>query len=293
MKKIVYILAAVMLIGCNTATENNNAENQPAKDQEPLIPQASSYFPKERAQVLVVGVFHFNYPGLDEHKTSEEDKVDVLKEPKKSELSELVEYIKKFKPNKIAVEANPGWGATEKLREYKEGMHRDKRGERYQIAMRIAAETNIDTLYEVNSYSMIRELSKKDSITYKMLTEGVNWEYDDPLWDNFKDWLDTEDKLANEVHLKDYIINMNSPEAHQYGYGVYLIGMFKSDDHKGADYLSMWWYNRNLRIFKNIQDITEGPDDRIMIVMGNGHAAILRQLFESSPEYDFIELSEL
>ena len=243
--------------------------------------------------MLVVGVFHFNYPGLDEYKTSEEDQVDVLKEPKRSELTALVEYIQRFQPNKIAIEANPGWNATEKLREYKAGEHRDKRDERYQLAMRIAANTNLDTLYEVNAYSLRSDLGKTDSLTLKKLTSGMSWEYEDPYWDYVDNWLKTDDKLVAKNSLLDYIKYMNAPETHQYGYGIYLLGSFKSGGHAGADNLSLWWYNRNLRMFRNIQDITEGPDDRILVIAGNGHAAIFRQLFESSPEYEFVEFDSL
>jgi pheromone shutdown protein TraB len=57
--------------------------------------------------------------------------------------------------------------------------------------------------------------------------------------------------------------------------------------------LSIWWYNRNLRIFRKLQQITEDAKDRILVVIGNGHAEVLRQLIESSPEYDFIEFADL
>jgi hypothetical protein len=93
--------------------------------------------------------------------------------------------------------------------------------------------------------------------------------------------------------LLDYFRHMNSPESHRYGYGAYLIGDFKLDQHRGADILSVWWYNRNLRIFRNIQRITQGPEDRILVVIGNGHAAVLRQLFEASPEFEFVEFNGL
>jgi hypothetical protein len=39
--------------------------------------------------------------------------------------------------------------------------------------------------------------------------------------------------------------------------------------------------------------MTEAPEDRILVIIGNGHAAILRQLIEMSPQYDFVELSNL
>ena len=77
------------------------------------------------------------------------------------------------------------------------------------------------------------------------------------------------------------------------GLGVYLVGDFKLDNGRGADILSIWWYNRNLRIFRKLQEITENKDDRILMIFGNGHAEILRQLLESSPEYEFIEFDKL
>jgi hypothetical protein len=91
----------------------------------------------------------------------------------------------------------------------------------------------------------------------------------------------------------DFLKHLNSKESHQYGFGVYLVGDFKLDNHRGADILSIWWYNRNLRIFRKLQEITEDKNDRILVIIGNGHAEILRQLIESSPEYEFIEFDSI
>ena len=65
------------------------------------------------------------------------------------------------------------------------------------------------------------------------------------------------------------------------------------DNQRGADILSIYWYNRNLRIFRKLQEITESSKDRILVIFGNGHASILRHLLESSPEYEFIEFNKL
>lgn len=115
------------------------------KPSSPQLKPVSEYFPKERTQVLVVGTFHFDYPGLDAIKTEDENKIDVLIEPKKSEVTAVVEYIKRFKPTKIAIEAFDSWKPTEKLRMYNEGQFRDQRDERFQLAMRLSSELNIDT----------------------------------------------------------------------------------------------------------------------------------------------------
>jgi hypothetical protein len=261
--------------------------------EETLLKPISEYFPKEKAKVLVVGSFHMDYPGLDAHKTTDENKIDVLKEPKKSEVTELVEYIKKFKPNKIAIEAYNNWNATEKLKQYKNGDHRDKRDERYQLAIRIANELQLDTIYAIDSGSMTDDLEKIDSSYTKALFKDFDFQSEDVYNQNYKNWYEEEDKIIPKVNLLDYFKHINSKESHQYGYGAYLIGDFKLDNLKGADIISSWWYNRNLRIFRKLQLITESPNDRILLVFGNGHAAVLRQFLEASPEYEFVELDRL
>ena len=112
-----YAISITLLLGISLLS---SCSREPEKEIN-INKQASEYFPMEKAQVLVVGTFHFDYPGLDYNKTPEENKIDVLTEPKKSEVTELVEYIKRFKPNKIAIEAFDGWDATTKLRKYKDG----------------------------------------------------------------------------------------------------------------------------------------------------------------------------
>lgn len=276
------LILSFLFFSCSK--QNKNQQN---------IKAVSDYFPKEKAKVLVVGTFHLDYPGLDAHKTADEDKIDVLIEPKKSEVTELVEYIKKFKPNKIAIEAFDSWNATGKLKQYKNGSLRDKRDERYQIAMRIANEMQLDTLYAIDSGSMADDLEKIDSSYTNTLFKDFDFQSDDPYEGYYKDWLNQEDKMTTKVNLLDYFKHINSKESHQYGYGVYLIGDFKLDNERGVDILSSWWYNRNLRIFRKLQLITESPNDRILLIFGNGHAAVLRQFLEASPEYEFVEFDSL
>jgi hypothetical protein len=52
------------------------------------------------------------------------------------------------------------------------------------------------------------------------------------------------------------------------------------------------WYNRNLRIFSNLQALTSSSNDRILLIVGAGHLPILRFLAESSPEHRLRELAE-
>ena len=61
----------------------------------------SDYFKNPKTKVLVVGSFHFDYPNLDANKINTEDQIDVLSPKTSNEVTELVEYIKRFKPTKL------------------------------------------------------------------------------------------------------------------------------------------------------------------------------------------------
>jgi len=256
----------------------------------------ADYFQNPKAKVLIVGSFHFDYPNLDAHKTEKSDQVDVLAPKTAKEVTELVNYIKKFKPTKIAIEAWPKWNANQKLKEYNEGKYRDKRDERYQLAMRIANELKINELFSIDAESVLDDLEKRfgkqDSAYFKALSEEYDFQSNDAVSDQYNAFFKSSEPKNFKSILENFLY-MNSKEYHQYEYGAYLSGDFKLRDHDGADMLALYWYDRNLRMFRNIQNIPHTAEDRILVIAGNGHASVLRQLFTSSPEYDYIEFSSL
>lgn len=256
----------------------------------------SEYFTNQKTKVLVVGSFHFDYPNLDAHKTEKGDQVDVLSPKTAKEVTELIDYIKKFKPTKIAIEAWPNWNANQKLKEYKEGKHTNQRDERFQIAMRIAKELNLNELYSIDANSVLDDLGekfgKKDSLYFKNLGADYDFLSDDIISKQYNNFFKNTQR-KNFQSILDLFKFMNSKEYHQYEYGAYLSGDFKLREHDGADMLALYWYDRNLRMFRNIQNIPHTSEDRILVVAGNGHASVLRQLFTSSPEFDYIEFDSL
>ncbi|MBI2073302.1 MAG: hypothetical protein HYT81_09790 [Gemmatimonadetes bacterium] len=85
---------------------------------------------------------------------------------------------------------------------------------------------------------------------------------------------------------------MNSAEAIRRSHLPYHVAFFTFDGaeggYAGADFVA-GWYDRNLRIFRNLQRITRDPEERILLIIGAGHLPILRFVTQHSPEYELIE----
>lgn len=261
--------------------------------QQEKIKSPSSFFPDQKTKVLFVGTFHMDYPDMDAHKTSKDDRVDVLKEPKKSEMTALINYIKKFKPTKIAIEAFPEWNAVKKLRKYNQGAYRDERDERFQIAIRLASELKMDTIYSIDADGILEDLIKMDTTYFKNLMADFDFQSTDSMTLRYRKLYGYDDKLIPKIKLLDYFKYINSREMHLVLGGAYVVGDFKLGEFRGADVTALYWYDRNMRIVRNLQRITAGPEDRILMLFGNGHGSIIRHLLESSPEYQFVEFDSL
>lgn len=83
----------------------SNAQEMPYKG-----PDAFLIGNRQVPQVLLMGTWHFAYPGLDEHKTKEEDKINIFTPKRQEELQDLLDYVAQFQPTKIIVESGANTG---------------------------------------------------------------------------------------------------------------------------------------------------------------------------------------
>lgn len=248
-------------------------------------------------QVLLLGTFHFGYPDMDAHVTAEDDRVDVLSPQRQLELNELLDVVMRFKPNKLCVETQGGWLMHE-YNEYQRGERKLGRNEFYQIGFRMMDRARLDTMYAADAFPMVMDLyNSPDSLRYTPWLDSLyqSWNFggEDKISQRYTAWYTAKDKAKKHNSLLDIFLAMNEDHALDRGYGAYLNGYFKLPGHRGADVHAIHWYSRNLRIFRNIQDITTSPDDRILVVFGAGHMGILKHLFECTPEYKLVRLADL
>ncbi len=249
-------------------------------------------------QVLLVGTFHFGYPGLDTHKTDDKYKLDILSDERQEELRELLDYIKKFKPTKIMVETGSNTGyLMHRMRSWLNGEEKLGRRESDQIAIRLAHELQLDTIYGIDAPSLMSDMfNSKDSTLFQNYFADILEDRPDKtnvVDDRYWDWYDEDDRLTYEMRLHDYFKYQNTDKVIERMHGHYVLNDHYDDYYKMDGWLLLDWYSRNLRIIKNLQRIETYPDDRIMILFGAGHMAILKQQLEATPEYKLVKFGDL
>lgn len=265
----------------------------------PALPTNLPLTNSSRARVLLLGTFHFGDLGLDAYKP--EHHVDVSSPAFQAEVDEVVARLTSFRPTKIAVERMPArqgelddeYGRY--LAALRDGQLELPASEVYQLGFRVAASAGNERLYAIDAQGRWSEQ------TWSELSEhaprlGQETELDSHWNRVFAELYSHDDVLKTRTGLRDYLLYINSEERIRLGHGHYLVGPAKvgrGDEYWGADHLAGWWYSRNLRIFSNIQRLTESPDDRILVVIGAGHLPVLRHCLQCSPEHSLIEVSEL
>lgn len=290
--KLIVVLFTLFMI-------NVAGQAQSITDKNFLDPDVFLVGDKALPKVLLVGTFHFGYPNLDEHKTEEEDQVNIFSAKKQKELKVLLDYLAKFKPTKIVVEAGVNSGYLMRRYEgWEAGTRQLGAQEVEQIGFRLMKRFELDTIYGCDAPGLTRKMSNsKDSAAFRPFLEetfaGYDWRSDDPIDAKYNDYYDYDDKLSARTHLFDYFKYMNSDKVLRRSHGAYLIGDFKLDNERGADALSLYWYSRNLNIFRHIQKVGATSEDRVLVLFGAGHIPILKHLFESSPEFEVVPFGGL
>ncbi|MBK9074764.1 MAG: hypothetical protein IPL77_07225 [Flavobacteriales bacterium] len=59
-------------------------------------------------------------------------------------------------------------------------------------------------------------------------------------------------------------------------------------DDAGAGFIGQW-YLHNIRMYANICRSTRDADQRVLVIVGNGHRPIIQQLLRADPDWEVIE----
>jgi hypothetical protein len=240
-------------------------------------------------KIMTLGVFHFAYHNLDVVKTEKKDQISVLEEPYQSEIIAVSKAIEEYNPTIIAIEMIPERQhmIDSLFLLYKSDKIMLGKDEIDQLAFRIGKDLNLNKIHCINDFGKhydnivsIFEDSLRSTKFEDYFFKSRDTIYGRPL---------TGDKVSSII---DELYERNNPDNIKESLAVYLLNPFKYEeqpgDFTGVDFETGRWFNRNLRIFRNIQRIPHTADDRILLIIGAGHLNLLNMFFEISNEFIFV-----
>lgn len=271
------ILAVIALIGAKT-----HAQTIPGVSAKEISCTDKS------AKIMILGTYHMDNPGLDANNT---DADDVLLPKRQSEITELIEKLARFNPTKIVIEApfsaKASWDNAYK--KYLAGELKLGRNEIYQIGFQLAKRLNHQTVYPVD-YPMLMSGLKYDEVDFSR-SKAAPASLDNKAKIS-QPALSEEDKLLRRSTVTEFLRYMNNEEKIQRSHAEnYLMNIAPDSNaaiYERADQVSNW-YKRELRIFANINRVTEFPSDRVLVIIGAGHLKIQRDFALDAPQFCLID----
>lgn len=293
---IISVVFAITLLACHKISHVENL-SQAGNTANKTNPVEERNNPKQ-IKVLTLGSFHFSFPNLDVIITDDDDKIDVLEPKHQEEIEMIVTKLEKFRPTIIVIERLPKHQQKydSLYQSYLKGTHELTRSEEQQIGFRLAKRMSLKRLYCTDAWGMdykdVKQLlDGKDSIAKQRFADFF-YNNPDSLLYSYKD----EKEIFKTQGILAELKRLNDSKLITDQLGDYLIGPFKyetpGNNQFGADFTTGWWFNRNLRIFRNIQRIDATPEDRILVIYGAGHLNLLNIFFKASPEYELLQVKD-
>jgi len=240
----------------------------------------------DRREVLVLGVYHMDNPGRDIFNMKADD---VLTPKRQAEIAQVIETLKEFHPTKIAVESNVDTDRLPKLyQEYLAGRHELTRDEREQLGFRLAKELGHQTVYPVDAdgdfpFQRIVDYAKASGRSKEL----------DKVEAEIGAMVKAQDAYLGSHTILEMLLYMNSDDkvAEDVGYYYREASFGEPGDWAGADLVSEW-FRRNMRIYSNVMQLVQTPNDRVLVIFGAGHLGWLRNNFASNPDLRLRKLAE-
>lgn len=248
----------------------------------PLPHQAQAPAPEAKAQVMILGVYHFHNPNQDYVKTAYDDH---LSDKRQQQIADVLAALAKFKPTKIALEAPPdAVNIQQDYANYLKGGYKLTANEREQLGFRLAQQLGhqqvylIDHLIGMDTNAVIAAAQQSNNKAFLTGFQKVIGEVQEIM------------KRQAAMTVRDNLLQWNEPSllARSRDFYLQMARVRSADKFVGADEVTRW-YQRNFRIFTNLSQLIRAPEDRVLVIFGNGHAPLLRELVQSSPDMKLVE----
>lgn len=256
---------------------------------------AAGVSPKEAAcdsksaRIMILGTYHMDNPGQDAINLRADD---VLGEKRQREIAELVEKLARFKPTKITVEApyrSTVWPA--RFQQFLTGEYKLGRNEIEQVGFRLARRLGHTTLYPIDFPMWMNGLLPSEIEQPKVKPAPAPEARPAEPKRALPPHLARTEELMRTATVSEILRHLNSEAYTRADHAGYLEMLLPDEGVAiyGRTDLVTNWYKRNLRMFANINRVTEFPDDRVLLIVGSGHVKILSDFALGSPQFCLVE----
>ncbi|MDP2871582.1 MAG: DUF5694 domain-containing protein [Bacillota bacterium] len=237
---------------------------------------------------MVLGTYHMANPGRDYANIRADD---VLAPRRQTEIAEVCRLLSVFAPARIGLEvpAADQEDLDRRFAAYVAGEAELRRNESDQIGFRLAKMLGHERVHAVDYRSDLdlasvlawAQAHGQEALAARMQREVASI---------------TGDMQArmDRITLRQILREDNSPEYDRL-HGLYLtmatIGDTGQGEYIGAE-MTAAWYRRNIIIFSNVARLAACADDRVLVIIGSGHGALLRQLVRECPDYRLVDVGD-
>jgi hypothetical protein len=239
---------------------------------------------QQKTKVLLLGCFHFDNPGLDVAKF---ENADILSAKRQLEVRQLLNSLEQFKPDKIFVEVPVEMQGKldSNLLKYKNGQFALRATETHQLGYRLAKELHLPTLYAVDYNGA--------DFPFDSLVNSATAAKQFSLLGYMKTSIDSIQQQFNESlkknTVREILLNQNSKPMVDFEVGSYFDFLVAGieGNHVGS-YLTSEWWRRNMIIYENILKRMSGKEERILVIFGSGHTALLQQMMQYNKHFELV-----
>jgi hypothetical protein len=268
------LIILIVLFTCIESLKSQNNKN---------VTILTEDFKSEKIKVLNFGTFHMGFtPDANTTEFNENNKKNI------DSVHQIAKMLAEFKPTVIIVETRPAY--NQKLKEKYEIYLKNSdtifphQDEIELLAFELGRLSNTKSIYGIDhklnyNYNIGAEINNTvDSITYNSYMKNPFKNIPEIDIDYESLSLLNKLKLMNHPKYLDFLIEINADILTHAG---------TDGNFEGADEAAKY-YQRNLRMYSNLNRIPLKMDDRVFILMGGSHTAFFRDFFSRSPKYEMV-----
>ena len=238
-----------------------------------------------RVPVMILGVAHL-VAHKDVHNSTFVD--DPLSPKRQAEIEDVVAHLARFAPTKVLIEAPAGKAVfAQRYRKFIAAKFALPANEIYQFGYRLAARSRDRTIYPVDTDGP--SIVDDNSPSGKKINTFLMRNFGKVSNPEFEAYLKHDAELERTSTYLNVLRYLNTDAAIRANAGWYSVmdGLGRDADRAGASYVAQW-YTRNCYIFANILDVI-APNDRIVVIMGQGHEYLLREFVRLNPTLEDVD----